>query len=49
MPENLNAYKGRVVLYATNAVEASQKAEKLNELAKREGLDIFIDDIEALV
>ena len=49
MPEKLSAYKGRALIYAVNAEDAWQKVERLMEVAKKEGIDIHIDDLEALV
>jgi len=49
MPEKLSAYKGRVLVYALNAEDAWQKVDRLMEMAKKEGIDIHIDNVEALV
>ena len=45
----LRTYKARVVLSAKNSYEAGQLIERVVSLAKREGLNILIDDIEELI
>ena len=49
MEETKRTYKARLLISAKNAMEASEKIEKLRAVVNREGFDVLIDDVIELV
>jgi len=49
LPEKETAYRGRVMVYAVNSEDAWAKVDKVMEIARREGIDIHIDNVEVLI
>ncbi len=49
MDETKRTYKARLLISAKNAVEASEKIEKLRAVVNQEGFDVLIDDVIELV
>jgi len=42
-------YRARLVLSASNSLEASRIVEKIIAIAAKEGIHIFVDEIEELI
>lgn len=42
-------YKARLVLSASNSLEASRTVERIVAIVAKEGIQIFVDDVEELI
>jgi len=42
-------YRARLVLSAANSLDASRTVEKIIAIAEKEGIHVFVDDIEELI
>ncbi|MFI5421543.1 MAG: hypothetical protein ACHQ1H_11300 [Nitrososphaerales archaeon] len=50
MEEEERTYKARLLISATNAIEAKAKIEKIRAIVNKEGFfDVLIDDVSELV
>ena len=50
MEEEERTYKARLLISATNAIEAKAKIEKIRAIINKEGFfDVLIDDVSELV
>jgi hypothetical protein len=49
LAEIQRTYKARVVLSASNSLEANRIVEKIITVLAKEGIHIFVDEIEELI